>query len=240
MKNVGEFDKRNAEYDLKFNRDEIIKKIVSSSSPVIFDVGAHHGQSVTYLKGLFPQSKIFSFEPDPESFNILSENTTNDINTKVFNLAISDTVGKAKFYKNEISHTNSLYKVNLESNDSISISKSVSLTRPCSYNFEVEVEMTTLDRFVHDNSIDNIDLLKIDVQGAEEKVLSGGGGALQNTSNVIVEVSFYDYYEKNTSFMDVEKYLIPAGFKLFSILDISRNPMNGRTDWAEVLYTRVK
>ena len=45
MKNVGEFDKRNAEYDLKFNRDEIIKKIVSSSSPVIFDVGAHHGQS---------------------------------------------------------------------------------------------------------------------------------------------------------------------------------------------------
>jgi len=66
------------------------------------------------------------------------------------------------------------------------------------------------------------------------------GGVLQNTSNVIVEVSFYDYYEKNTSFMDVEKYLIPAGFKLFSILDISRNPMNGRTDWAEVLYTRVK
>ena len=40
------------------------------------------------------------------------------------------------------------------------------------------------------------------------------GGVLQNTSNVIVEVSFYDYYEKNTSFMDVEKYLIPAGFKL--------------------------
>jgi len=54
-----------------------------------------------------------------------------------------------------------------------------------------------------------------------------------------VEVSFYDYYKNSTSFMDLEKYLIPAGFELFSILDISRNPMNGRTDWAEVLYRRI-
>ena len=65
------------------------------------------------------------------------------------------------------------------------------------------------------------------------------GGALQKAKAVIVEVSFYDYYKNSTSFMDLEKYLIPAGFELFSILDISRNPMNGRTDWAEVLYRRI-
>jgi len=51
-------------------------------------------------------------------------------------------------------------------------------------------------------------------------------------------VSFFDYYVHKTNFADVEKYLLPAGFELFSILDISQNPMNGRTDWFEVLYVR--
>jgi len=71
-------------------------------------------------------------------------------------------------------------------------------------------------------------------------LLGGAGCALQKVNAIIIEISFYDYYEKSTSFIDVERYLKPAGFELFSILDISRNPMNGRTDWAEVLYKMVR
>jgi len=240
MKNVGAFEKRNEEFNLKFSRDEIIKAAVSSAAPTIFDIGAHHGESIEYLKSLFSQAKIFSFEPDPESFDILSKKDVG--NVEFFNLAISDEVGTAKFYRNRISHTNSLYKVNLKSKDSVQFAKNRELTVPANekeYNLDVDVKTITLDKFINDNTIENIDLIKIDVQGAERKVLSGGGGALQKAKAVIVEVSFYDYYKNSTSFMDLEKYLIPAGFELFSILDISRNPMNGRTDWAEVLYRRI-
>ena len=35
---------------------------------------------------------------------------------------------------------------------------------------------------------------------------------------------------------DIEKYLIPAGFQLYDISHISKNPMNGRTDWVDVIY----
>ena len=241
MKNVGEFRKRNKDFEQKFNRDEIIKKSISSALPIIFDVGAHHGETIDYLKSLFVHAKIFSFEPDSESFDKLSQKTANDV--KVFNLAISDKVGTVKFYRNRISHTNSLYKVNLKSKDSVCFAKgreSGLSVNEKEYNSDVDVKSVTLDRFVVDNAIEYIDLLKIDVQGAEKKVLSGGREILQKTRAVIVEVAFYDYYENSTSFMDIEKYLIPAGFELFGILDISRNPMNGRTDWVEVLYKRLK
>jgi hypothetical protein len=85
-------------------------------------------------------------------------------------------------------------------------------------------------------SIDGIDLLKIDVQGAESRVLVGGKETLKRTKAVVMEIGFFDYYEQQTAFMDVEKVLLPLGFSLYSISEVSNNPMNGRTDWAEVVY----
>ena len=239
MKNVGEFEIRNSVFNEKFNRELIIQSSVHSEEPVIFDIGAHHGQSIEYLRGIFPSSIIYSFEPDPDSFKVLIKKES--ANNKLFNIALSDTTGEIIFYKNKISHTNSLFKVNLNSRDSIRAKKENFLENS-SYleeiNLNISVKTTTLDQFVSDFSIKKIDLLKIDVQGAEELVLLGGVNALKDVTSIIVEVSFFDYYEKSTNFLDIEKILIPHGFSMFSILDISKNPMNGRTDWAEILYRK--
>ena len=56
------------------------------------------------------------------------------------------------------------------------------------------------------------------------------------TPDLWSEIMFFDFYEKSFSFLDIEKYLIPAGFHLYDINYISKNPMNGRTDWADVIY----
>jgi hypothetical protein len=104
------------------------------------------------------------------------------------------------------------------------------------FNTEVKVPSMRLDSFTKQHAIDRIDLLKIDVQGAECRVLTGGMASLRKTKAIILEISFYDYYEHQTAFMDVEQILSPLGFRLFSISEISNNPMNGRTDWAEVVY----
>ena len=83
---------------------------------------------------------------------------------------------------------------------------------------------------------EKVDLLKIDVQGAECHVLRGGQNSLKTTRAIVLEISFFDYYEHQTSFLNVESILSPLGFKLYSISEISNNPLNGRTDWAEVVY----
>ena len=91
-----------------------------------------------------------------------------------------------------------------------------------------------------DESIYHVDLMKIDTQGHEPEVLRGLMGNLSKVDVVITELMFYDFYERSLSFSDIEKYLLPAGFQLFDISHISKNPMNGRTDWIDVIYINNK
>jgi FkbM family methyltransferase len=175
MENVGQSKSRNKEFQEKFNRDGLFRQIVRADKPVIFDVGAHYGESVNYLKMLFPNSLIYSFEPDPDSFDILSNSVIEGVS--YFNLAISDVDGTASFYRNKISHTNSLLKVNLGSRDSIGIANATAENDKQyfeGFNEEVKVVATQLDSIAKQQSIGAIDLLKIDVQGAECRVLAGG------------------------------------------------------------------
>jgi FkbM family methyltransferase len=237
MENVGQSKSRNMEFKEKFNREKLLQHLVACDVPVIFDIGAHHGESVAFLSPLFPKATIFSFEPDPSSFDVLLKSVPKSVSC--FNLAISDIDGSATFFQNKISHTNSLLKVNLSSRDSISIANA-NANNDTKYfegfNTEVQVTAMTLDSFTKQHSIDGIDLLKIDVQGAESRVLVGGKETLKRTKAVVMEIGFFDYYEQQTAFMDVEKVLLPLGFSLYSISEVSNNPMNGRTDWAEVVY----
>ena len=237
MKDIGDSQKRNEEFKKKFNRDQLIIDLVAKEDPIVFDVGAHYGESIDYLKSHFPKSTIYSFEPDPESYTILSNKAVQGV--KYFNLALSSKKGVSTFFRNKISHTNSLIKVNLESKDSIGVTTAKSKGDEeyfQNFNTEIEVKTTTLDSFLEDHPLNHVDLIKIDVQGAECQVLKGASKFLKNTKIIIVEISFFDYYENQTSFLDVESLIAPLNFKLFSISEISNNPMNGRTDWVEAIY----
>ena len=237
MENVGQSQARNKEFKESFTRERLFRDVVRNPSPVIFDVGAHIGESVSFLKRVFPSSSIYSFEPDPDSYKELSSANCADVT--YFNLAVSDVDGTLPFYRNKISHTNSLLKVNLNSNDSICIAKAKAENDQHffeGFNEKVLVSVVSMDSFVKEHSIDQIDLLKIDVQGAECNVLRGGVGVLLKTRVIVMEIGFFDYYENQTTFLDIESIISPLGFRMFSISEISNNPMNGRTDWVEVVY----
>jgi FkbM family methyltransferase len=240
MKNIGQSNIRNEEYKKLFSREKLIQHLVTNKSPVIFDIGAHHGESVKYLKDLFPKSAIYSFEPDPDSFKVLSSKLIEGVS--YYNQALSNNEGTATFFRNKISHTNSLFKVNLNSKDSIGI-RNAKVSEDKKYlsefNSEFHVNTTTLDSFTKRHSIEIVDILKLDVQGAECRVLSGGQSSLKKTKVIVLEISFFDYYEHQTSFLDVELLLSPLGYKLYSISEISNNPMNGRTDWVETVYVNT-
>jgi FkbM family methyltransferase len=203
-------------------------------------VGAHHGESALFFRRLFPHSTIYSFEPDPDSFAILS---SLGLSNHIFvNDALSDVSGPASFFRNSISHTNSLFPVNYKSIDSISLSQSRSGAAPLddtNYNNPVTITASTLDDAVAAFGVDHIALLKIDVQGAESMVLKGSSNTLESIDAILVEVALFDYYDCCSSFYSIEQLLSPHGFSLFAITDMSQNPMNGRTDWVEALYRRT-
>ena len=155
---------------------------------------------------------------------------------------------EAVFYTHKI-HTgvSGFNKINLKSEDSIKLKNlneqgdGASVAYSETLNHARKVEIIRLDDYV--NSIDpdlNIDFLKIDTQGFEPEVLDGLGDKLDNVNVVLTELMFFDFYERSLSFSDIEHYLLKFNFRLYDISHISKNPMNGRTDWVDVIYVNNK
>ena len=80
-------------------------------------------------------------------------------------------------------------------------------------------KMITLDTYCEEKKIKQIDILKIDVQGFEDKVLDGAQNLLKASKIKLIqlELIFTEIYEKPLSIYDVEKFLIPNKYKLFGI-----------------------
>ena len=82
-------------------------------------------------------------------------------------------------------------------------------------------------------------LKKIDVQGYEEKVLEGAIKSINKINCLIIEISFYDFYEHYSSLFHIEN-ILESTHKIWDISKISKNPKNLRTDWVEIVYRKRK
>jgi hypothetical protein len=88
--------------------------------------------------------------------------------------------------------------------------------------------------------VKRIDLVKIDVQGHNINVLKSFGTSINIVDNFLIEINFYDFYkkEKKPQFAIINNYLEKFGFYIYDFIFISKNPMNYRTDWVDILYRK--
>ena len=228
----GESDKRNRLYEETYEPKKFYKNLIKSTSPIIFDVGAHKGESINFFKSIFPRSLIYSFEPNPNNFTELDK-VSKKFKTKAFQKAISNKTGSIDFFSQGISHLGGLLPIKSDSKDSLGYS----INAP---NNLIRVESVTLNKLTRDIGITNIDILKIDVQGFELGVLKGASKILKNTNIVVVEISLYDFYGDNSkNWFLVNAFLGKYSFELWDIAKLSKNPKNLRTDWAELVFRKV-
>lgn len=235
----GDTSKRNEEFRSKWSRGKILQSLLIGDSPVIMDVGAHEGESVKFFKSLCPNARILSLEPDPDCYHKLADVSSALDNCACFNLAASSKSGPQKLYRSSLSHLNSLSPLNATSNDHIRLNRIENTLQKKQFLSEFNetsiVECITLDEFSDRNGVQVLDCLKIDVQGWEGSVLAGAATLLKRTRLVIVEIGLFDFYARKSSFGEIEA-LLPDSFSLYSLLDVSQNPGNGRTDWVDALY----
>jgi FkbM family methyltransferase len=131
---------------------------------VVIDIGANTGLYSLVTKTLNPSSKVFAFEPLPKVIEYLNyNNQINNYNIQVIPKAVSNFNGKAKVFL-------------IEGHDfctSVTVNKS--LLAETTPQKELEIECITLVDFIGKNSIEKIDLMKIDVETHEPEVLEGMG-----------------------------------------------------------------
>jgi FkbM family methyltransferase len=156
-------------------KDLFIKQMYAfnpvSERPVIIDGGANIGMSILFFKKAYPHSIIRAFEPDPGIYPYLDENIRrNDLADVVLDrAAIGDANGSATFY------ADSMYSSYLDG-----------YAPPFYHDREwhpVEVPV----RRLRDLIAEPVDLLKLNIEGAETDALLDAGDLIGNVRELIVE-----------------------------------------------------
>jgi FkbM family methyltransferase len=202
-------DPESKTYDPFYIKQKLLEKC---SHPTIFDVGAYVGDITKLYRRKFPSARIYSFEPTPEIFVKLQENTRSDKFIYTYKLAISENNEISKFHINKFSPTNSLLKSDSRGNYYWG-------TGILDTAREIDVQSIKLDDFCASYGIDRIDLLKLDIQGAELKALRGAEGLLKNHSIALIysEVIMMPTYQGQTLFHELAFYLYGLNYELFNI-----------------------
>ena len=145
-------------------------------SSIFFDIGANIGiYSLVASKNIITGGKIYAFEPADWAYDRLTENISiNDIkNVETFKLAVSDFTGSRQFYVCEDDAYNSLISTPMKQVQKV-----------------VAINSIRLDDFCLDKNIDHIDILKIDVEGADFLVLKGTEKILRSDLPPIIICEF--------------------------------------------------
>lgn len=171
----------------------------------ILDIGAMaiNDDNVAYQKLLaHPGTQLIGFEPDPEQCAILNSQAGG--RQKYYPYFIGDG-SRRKFYTTNTRMTSSLYEPNTEL-----LSKFTHLANLVQVVATEEIQTTRLDDLRE--MIPDIDLLKIDVQGASLDVFRGGTELLKQAVMIQTEVEFMPLYKNQPLFADVDQHLRAAGF----------------------------
>lgn len=139
---------------------------------IILDIGTNFGLYSLTLAHQFPKSKIYSFEPFHLNFNTFKKNIS--LNSLDNITAIKKAVGN----KND---TITLYYD--ESNQNLGM---VSAIPNGNTTTSEQVDLITIDTFIEQNNLSNIDFIKIDVEGFELDVLEGMKKSLQHFSPILL------------------------------------------------------
>jgi len=227
------------EYFYDFNRYKVLKKIFKKKKIIFFDVGANSGQTIIEVNKYFERGTIHAFEPQLEKKEELISIKRKLKNFKIFLnfCALGEKKTKKIFFKNIKDNLSSFHKINTNSKLHLGIKK---LKKNNSFlkeiNIPINVQQITLSEYLIKKKIKKIDILKIDTQNYEENVLNGiKEKHLKNISAIVLEINFFDMYEKNASFYLIEK-IIRKHFVFWDISYIYKNPKFFSTDYVDVIY----
>ncbi len=127
--------------------------------PFIIDCGSHIGLSILYFKSIYPKAEILGFEPNPQNFEILQKNIKENKlkGIKVINAALSDEDGVC------------ILRISLEEKEPWTWGDTIieNMWGDDDNRKKIKVKTVRLSKYINKP----VDLLKIDIEGSEQKVL---------------------------------------------------------------------
>lgn len=169
----------------------------------ILDVGSNTGQFAGVARTFFPEAQMHCFEPLPECGEVLDQRWGDDARVRVHRLAVSDSKGEATFYRSSFTQASSLIGgMGMMKDHKPWIAEDSSFTVPT----------VRLDDLVPaELAIESPCLLKIDVEGAADKVIRGASQLLRQIDVLLVELEYAPLWPDQALFHDTYARLTDAG-----------------------------
>lgn len=201
---------------------QLIRKLINSED-IVVDIGAHIGYYTLLTSKLVgKKGAIYSFEPDPDSFKLLKKNVEENNLTNV------------TLIKKAVSNKNSSTKLYISSDNK----GDHRIFKPERYKRLINIESTTLDTFFKQLNR-KINLIKMDIQGAEINAIKGMLHILSKNENLKLILEFWPYGYKQAGndpkelFIILEKY----HFKYIYKIDDHNNKIVMMTPGQLLLYS---
>ena len=177
---------------------EYILNQLNFKKPIFCDVGAHKGIWIsTYLRK-FPNLVAYLIEPHEKSYLYLQNKFKNYKNINLFKMGLSNSSEVQKVNVNAKSYTNSFLDFDKEVSKSWKNEQFENL-------YKEEVKMQKLTDFVVENNIPKINVLKLDVQGYESRVLNGAEQLLKENliDLILLEIIVIPTYKNQSKVSEI-------------------------------------
>lgn len=158
---------------------EYVKNFIREGG-VFVDVGAHQGDYTNFfLSNTDNTSVIYTIELNPDNFKKLTDRFSKNENVLLFNLAVSDSDGEINFYQGKDSFTFNIigHDMNYTPNP-----------------IAGKIKTSTLDTLLKNEF--EINLIKIDVEGAELSVIKGMKEVFKKTHYLLLECHLDEDWSK--------------------------------------------
>ncbi|MCC7369969.1 MAG: FkbM family methyltransferase [Chloroflexi bacterium] len=201
----------------------------TSTIRTVVDIGANDGVYARYLNEFFRPAAVHAFEPLPGCQPKLAALKREMPNVTLHQLALSDRAGEATFYSNEYAPASSLLEVSAVSRRAFPETERATATA---------VQVARLDDVLPADSLERDILVKIDVQGVEDRVIRGGRALFSAASVVLIEMAFVAVYENQPLFEEVHTLLAGCGLRLAGFKNQIDDAESGQPLFAHCLYRR--
>ena len=182
-----------------------LKKMNENS--IIIECGGHLGTDTLNLCNIFNKGTIYCIECNPSLYEKLKKKFIDNTNIKTFNIALSDKNKKFDFFVDENIEGDSGASSLLEASEFY-------LNNYIKKEKKIQVEGQTLEYFLNNNNINNVDLLWLDVEGFEYYILKSSIDCLKkNVKYIYTEVNFQEFRKETKLYIDIKNLLINNNFE---------------------------
>ena len=197
---------------------KFLKKNSLSEINLIFDVGAHKGESINLFLKNMKVKNIVSFEASPLNFKYLENNKKNlekkFPNTKIIieNLALSSDGRVVTFNQFNESSSSTINNINQESRYFKRKFNLLNLRNKKKIYESFKLKTETLDNYIYQNNFNRISFLKIDTEGYEYEILIGLKKRIKSVDTIMFEHHYDNMIIKEYTFSDINYLLKKNNF----------------------------